>query len=460
MKADDTFAVTQDRELSSEEHLKRLILDYVQMKDFVRDPLVVTEGDGVRFKDVNGKWYWDGLSGIYVVNVGHQNKRVIEAMKAQLDTFVFSPPLHGVNPQAIRLASLLSQIAPGTLKSVKLLSGGSEATEAAMKMARQYHQLKGNHRKYKIFSFYNSYHGATVGAMAATGKFSYKKYYQPLLEGFVHVHSHDCYRCPFDRQYPNCDILCAQVIERTIEKEDPGSIAGMIIEPIINIQGIVTPPKEYLPEIRAICSRHDIVLIFDEIITGFGRTGEFFAANTFNVVPDIICCGKGMSSGYAPLAGCIVDEGIAAAFWGDEPGIEFAHGHTYGCHELAAAAGIAATRELLERDLPGNARRLEAYVKEKLKSLDTRFGIIGDIRGKGLMVGAELVRDKATKQRFPDEIGVGKQISKTCLKNGLLLRAEAHWFSIAPPLVATEKDIDEIFAILEKSMDETLRCLP
>jgi adenosylmethionine-8-amino-7-oxononanoate aminotransferase len=400
------------------------------------------------------------LSGIYVVNVGHQNSKIIEAMKKQLDSFVFSPALHGVNPQAIRLASLVSRIAPGNLRRVKLLTGGSEVTEAAMKMAKQYHKIIGNQRKYKILSFYDSYHGATMGAMSATGKSSYKKYYQPLMEGFIHVHSHNCYRCPFDQEYPDCNILCARVIERTIEKEDPESIAGMIIEPIINIHGIVTPPPEYLPMIRELCSRHKIVLIYDEIITGFGRTGEIFAANTFDAIPDIICCGKGMSSGYAPLAAFLVSEEINDAFWGDSSEIEFAHGHTYGCHELAATAGIAAIGELLDRDLPGNARRMEGYVKEKLKILDNRFGIIGDIRGKGLMIGAEIVRNKVTKERFPTEISIGKRISKACLKNGLLLRAEAHWFSIAPPLIATKNDMDEIFVILEKSIEQVLKDLP
>jgi adenosylmethionine-8-amino-7-oxononanoate aminotransferase len=280
------------------------------------------------------------------------------------------------------------------------------------------------------------------------------------MEGFIHVHSHNCYRCPFDQEYPDCNILCARVIERTIEKEDPESIAGMIIEPIINIHGIVTPPPEYLPMIRELCSRHKIVLIYDEIITGFGRTGEIFAANTFDAIPDIICCGKGMSSGYAPLAAFLVSEEINDAFWGDSSEIEFAHGHTYGCHELAATAGIAAIGELLDRDLPGNARRMEGYVKEKLKILDNRFGIIGDIRGKGLMIGAEIVRNKVTKERFPTEISIGKRISKACLKNGLLLRAEAHWFSIAPPLIATKNDMDEIFVILEKSIEQVLKDLP
>ncbi len=449
----------EDRDFVSENYLKNIILDYRQMKHWVKDPFIVIEADGVRFKDINGKWYLDGLSGVYSVNVGHQNKRVIEAMKTQLDSFVFSPPMHGTNIQAIRLANLLSEIAPGNLKRIKLLSGGSEANEAAMKMARQYHRLTGNPGKYKIVSFYDSYQGATMGALAATGGRWWKKYCQPLAEGFIHVHSHNCYRCPFDHEYPNCGLVCAKVVEQTIEKENPDTIAAMIIEPIIQIQGCMTPPKEYLPMIRGICSRHNIILIYDEIITGFGRTGELFGAITFDAIPDIIVCGKGMSSGYAPLAACLIDEKIMDAFWSDSEEIFFEHGHTYGCHQLAATAGIAATRELLERDLPGNAKRLEGYVKDKLERLDDKFGIFGDIRGKGLMVAAELVRNKTTKESFPAEIKIGKTIAETSLKNGLLHRAEPHWFSIAPPLIATKEEIAEIFVKLEKSIEEVLKTI-
>jgi adenosylmethionine-8-amino-7-oxononanoate aminotransferase len=445
-----------DEDMATEEYLRRVILDYRQMKHFAADPLIVDAGEGIRFRDVNGKWYIDGLSGIWVTSLGHQNKRMIEAMKRQLDSYVFWPTMHSANPPEVRLANLLAEIAPGDLNRAMILGSGSEATEVAMKMAKQYHKVIGHHRKYKIFSFYVSYHGATFGAMAATGQFAHRKYYEPLMEGFIHVHSHNCYRCPFDQRYPDCEILCAKVVERTIEREDSASIAGMIVEPIINIQGIVTPPPEYLPMLRDICTRHDIVLIYDEIITGFGRTGELFAANTFDAIPDIICCGKGMSGGYAPVAACIAHEKIGEAFWGDDPAIAFAHGHTFGGNMLSAGVAIEAICELLDRDLPANAKRLEPYVKAKLRRLDDEYGIIGDIRGRGLMIGAELVKDKATKERFPEERAIGSAIARACLRNGLLLRSEAHWFAIAPPLTVTEDEIDEAFGVLEVSMGEVL----
>lgn len=447
-----------DKKLTEEKYLKTFILDYMQMKDFIKKPLIISEADGIRYKDINGRIILDAVSGIFAVNVGHQNQRVIEAMKSFLDSFVFSPPLHGTNPQVIKLAYLLSEIAPGNLTRVKFFSSGSEANEAAMKMARQYHKLKGNHRKYKFLSLYGGYQGATMGAMSAGGTAAYKKYFEPLGAGFIHFHPPYCYRCPYGQKYPGCNLTCAKTIERTIENEDPDSIAGMILEPIINVSGAITPPVDYLPMIREICSHHNIILIFDEIITGFGRTGELFAANTFDVVPDILCCGKGMSSGYAPLAACLFHKNIYDTFWG-APEIKFLHGHTYGGHALSATTGIYAIKELLENDLPGNARRLEGYVKDKLKDLDNRIRIIGDIRGKGLLVCAELVSNKETKERFSDDIKLGKQIAKICLENGLFLRSEAHWFSIAPPLIVTENEIDEIFTILEKSIDQVLKSI-
>jgi adenosylmethionine-8-amino-7-oxononanoate aminotransferase len=459
MKIDFQTYLSSPQELTSEKTLRNIILDYRQMKHWIGEPFIIDEGDGVRIRDVHGKWYVDGLSGVYVVNAGHNNRRIIEAMKAQLDRFVFAPPMHGVNSQGIRLANILSEIAPGNLKRVKLLSGGSEANEAAIKMAKQYHKITGNHRKYKVFSVYNSYHGATMGAMAATGRMHYRKYFEPLMEGFLHVHPHYCYRCPYDQTYPSCKILCAKMIERTIAMEDPDSVAAFIIEPIIHIGGVLTPPKEFLPMIRDMCSRHNIVLIYDEIITGFGRTGDLFAAITFDAIPDILCCGKGMSSGYQPLAACLIDQGIADAFYGESNEIGFVHGHTYSSFTLAATAGIAAIQELIDRDFPGNARSLETYLRQKLAELDQRFGVFGEIRGKGLLICAELVKDKKTKERFPDELAIGKRIEKANLKNGLLHRAEPHWFTIAPPLIATRDVIDEIIGILERSLEEVIGAL-
>jgi len=369
--------------------LRHIVLDFQQMSEFVQQPLIMERADGVRYWDVDGKCYLDGLSGIFVVTVGHNNRRVIEAIKAQLDRMAFAPPLHGTNPAAVELAALIAQITPGDLNTVKLLDSGSEATEAAMKLARQYHRQTGHAGKFKVISRYHGYHGATLGALSATGTTKRRWMFEPLAPGFIHVQTAHCYRCPYGLSYPGCEVLCARIVSDVIRMEGPETVAALIVEPIGNTGGIITPPPEYFPILRQICDEFNVLLIFDEIITGFGRTGQMFAAHTFGVGPDILCMGKGITSGYAPLSAIAFSDRVAAAFWGPaEAGIEFSHGHTYGGNPVSSAAGLAAVREVIERDLPARARKLGAYLRERLEAL-ARFGIVGEVRGKGLLLGVE-----------------------------------------------------------------------
>jgi adenosylmethionine-8-amino-7-oxononanoate aminotransferase len=431
------------------------MLDYRQMTEFVKEPFVVAKADGIRFWDVYGKEYLDGLAGIFTVNVGYNNPRVLAAVTEQLKILPFNPPMHGTNPRAVELANLLAEITPGDLNTARLVDSGSEANEAAFKIARQYHRQTGNPGKFKILSRYLSYHGATVATMSAGGVGYRKTLYEPAAIGHLHTYPPYCYRCPYEKTYPACDVFCARTLRQTIEWEDPRSIAAIIVEPISNTGGIITPPPEYLPTLRQLCDEFDILLIFDEVITGFGRTGSLFAANTFGVTPDILCCGKGMSSGYAPLAAAMVSDRVAQTFWG-APGTEFAHGHTYAGNPVASAAGLASVREILERQLPENARRVGAYLVQKLERLRP-LGIVGDIRGKGLMIGVEFVEDPATKRPFPADTKLGLRIGKQALRNGLLLRFDPNWIAFGPPLIVTETDIDQMVEILEVSTREVLR---
>ena len=297
--------------LTAPESLRRLVLDLRQMETFIEDPLVVQKADGVWYEDVNGRRILDGLSGIFTVNAGHGNRRIIEAIKAQLDTMAFAPPLHATSPPAIELVQRLAEVTPEDLNTIKLLSGGSEATEAAMKLARQYHRQTGNPGKFKVISRFHGYHGATMGALSATGTRRRKTMFEPTLHGFLHVHPPTCYRCPYEKTFPDCEVFCARTVEDLIELEGAETIAALILEPVGNTGGIIMPPPGYLPELRDICNRHEILLIYDEIITGFGRTGSMFAAQTFEAAPDILCMGKGMSSGYVPLAGIAFRDSIA-----------------------------------------------------------------------------------------------------------------------------------------------------
>jgi adenosylmethionine-8-amino-7-oxononanoate aminotransferase len=451
----DPFHLISDAQCSEEEFLRQIFVRD-QMTDFVKSPFLMAKADGVHYWDAEGKRYLDALSGIYVASVGHNNRRVIEAVKEQMDQLCFSPVMHGTNPVAVRLANVLAELAPGDLSAVKFACGGSEVTEAAIKMARQYHRLTGNPGKYKVISRYLSWHGSTLGALSASGLRSRKAVNEPLAGGFVHVFPPTCYRCPFGKTYPDCRLTCATLIGDVIEMEGADTVAAVLVEPICHTSGVSDPPDEYLPLLREICDRHNVLLIFDEIITGIGRTGRMFAAETFGVLPDLVCLGKGLSGGYAPLSALICRRPIADAFWGESgrnPG--FVEGHTFEGNPISCAAGLAVLHEITDRDLCGNARRVGAYLKRGLERLN-RHGIVGEIRGKGLFLGIELVRNPATREPFPTETAIGRRIGRRALELGLLTRFDPHWIALGPPLVITEVHADEIVAILDRSMEEVL----
>jgi adenosylmethionine-8-amino-7-oxononanoate aminotransferase len=440
---------------TTEEAFLRQIFVRDQMAEWSKSPLVMARAEGVYYYDVGGKRYLDAISGIYVVSVGHNNRRVIDAIKQQLDVLAFSPPMHGTNPQAVQLANLLAELAPGDLSTVKFQCGGAEVVEAAIKLARQYHKLTGSPGKYKIVSRYQSWHGSTLGALSAAGLKSRKTVNEPLAPGFVHVFPPTCYRCPFGKTYPTCELTCATLIDQVIDMEDPATVAALLVEPIGHTGGVIDPPDEYLPILREICDKHNILLIFDEIITGIGRTGRMFAAETFGVTPDVLLVAKGLSGGYAPLSALICRRPIADAFWGPldrNPG--FVEGHTFEGNPIACAAGIAVLREILERDLLANARTQGERLRRGFEALARKYVVIGDIRGKGLFQAIEFVRDRPTRARFPDEMALGVKVGRRALANGLLCRFDPHWIAFGPPLVVTADEIDEMLAVLDRSLGE------
>src|SRR5437660_3475344 len=393
---------------TAEERFLRQIFVRDQMAEWSKQPLIMARADGVHYWDVNGKRYLDALSGIYVVSLGHNNRRVIDAIRKQLDVLHFSPPMHGSNPVAVRLATLLAELAPGDLSAVKFQCGGAEVTEAAIKLARQYHRLTGAPGKYKVISRYLSWHGSTLGALSASGLTSRKTVNEPLAPGFLHVFPPTCYRCPFKKEYPGCEITCATLIGDVIEMEDPSTVAAVMVEPIGHTGGILDPPPEYLPILRRLCDTHNVLLIFDEIITGAGRTGHLFAAETFGVLPDVLCTAQGLAGGFAPLSAMICRKPIADAFWGpveENPG--FVEGHTFEGNPISCTAGLAVLREILERDLCANAREQGKRLRAGFERLARKYGVIGDIRGKGLLQGVEFVRDPKTKEPFPAETAFG-----------------------------------------------------
>lgn len=428
-----------------------LFLDFMQMQEFAKAPMVFVAGDGMRLKTDDGREFIDGLSGVFTTSLGHGNRKVAAAISRQLERLAFAPPLHGTNQPALELTEMLLRLAPEGVSAVKLFSGGSEATEAAMKLARQYHRQTGQPRRYKIIGRYGAYHGATMGALSAGGGRERKAVFEPLGTGFLHVHPPFCYRCPFDQTYPSCGRTCVELIGRTIEAEDPQTVAAVIVEPIsISSAGFVVPPPDYLPRLRAICDHYGVVLIYDEIITGFGRLGTMFASEYYHAAPDITCCGKGMSGGYAPLAAILIRDRIARAFYGEQSeGVQFHHGHTFGGNPVACAAGVAVLSEFLARDIVENARRRGERLREKLDAMAKRHCIIGEVRGAGLLQGIELVRDRASKEPFPPGVRPGKAIERAAQARGLLLRCGNDFVAFAPPLVVSDDDIDQMTGLLD-----------
>jgi adenosylmethionine-8-amino-7-oxononanoate aminotransferase len=432
--------------------LQNTFLDYQPTETFLDNPLIVERAEGLYYWDTEGKRYFDAIGGIFVATLGHGHPRIVEALKKQLEKLSFAPPMHGTADVTLDFVERLGQVTPEDLNFIKPFSGGSESIEAALKFARQYFKQSGRPGKYKFISRYHGYHGATFGAMAASGTGKRKTPFEPQMAGFLKVFPPTYYRDRFS-SWEECNRFCARMFEDVIINEDPDTIAGIIVEPIGNTGGIITPTEEYFQILRQICDEHDVLLIFDEIITGYGRTGSMFAAQTFNTTPDILCGGKALSSGAMPLGAMMAREGMGAAFRGPaEDGLNFAHGHTYAGNPLACAVGMAVIDEIEEKNLCQNAQVLGEYLAAKLEELK-KYGVVREVRGRGLIRGVELVRDAETLEPFPE---LGQALKKTALENGLVMRIDPNWFAVAPALVANKDDIDEMCALIEKSLKEAL----
>ena len=429
--------------------LKRTFLDYQSTAEFMSNPLIVARAEGLYYWDVEGKRYFDGISGIYSTLLGHRHPRVEEAIRKQWDKLAFAPPMHGTSDVTLDFVEKLGSVTPDNLNYVKAFSGGSESMEAAIKFSRQYHKQSGDPSKYKFISRYNSYHGGTMGAMAASGMGPRKTPFEPEPAGFLKVFPPTHYRDSFS-DWDECNRFAARQFEDVIIHEDPETIAGVIFEPITNTGGVITPTEEYFRIVREACDRHNVLLIYDEIITGFGRTGSMFAAHTFGVTPDIICGSKGLSSGAIPLGSMMAREDMGECFF--EEGSNFSHGHTYAGHPLACAVGIAVVDEILESGLERNAREMGDHLASRLEGLKS-LGVVREVRGRGLFRGVELVRDTTRNEPFPE---LGRALKRTALENGLVLRVDPSWFAVAPALIIQKGEIDELCDLVEKSLKDAL----
>ena len=424
--------------------LRRTFLDYQSTEEFLGNPLVIDRAEGLFYWDANGKRYFDGIGGIFVAALGHRHPRVMDAMRRQMERVTFIPPLHATSIVTLEFIERLGAVAPLGLDYVKPFSGGSESIESALKFVRQYHRQTGNPGKYKFVSRYQGYHGGTFGGMAASGTGARKTPYEPHLTGFLKVFPPTHYTDRF-ATWEEANRFAAQSVEDVILHEDPSTVAGVLVEPIGNTGGVITPTEEYFQILRTICDRHNVSLIFDEIITGIGRTGAMFAAQAFGVTPDIICSGKGLSSGAIPLGSMIARTEMAEAFRGPIGSQRnFSHGHTFAGNPLACAAGIAVIDEIVEQDLCSVALRRGEYLAGLLRELE-KTGLVTGLRGRGMLLGMDFT--------VP---GLGRALKKTALTNGLILRIDPDWFAVAPPLIATEGDLDEMSALLARSLNDAV----
>ncbi|MCC7163430.1 MAG: aspartate aminotransferase family protein [Anaerolineae bacterium] len=440
----------------SRDNLKHMVLDFVQMHDFMQQPLVYDRGEGIYVWDAKGDKYLDGISGVWVMSLGHSNERIKQAMREQLDRLVFASPILSTNTRAMELVEMIGKRMPQGLTTVKLLSGGSEATETAIKLARQYYQNIGKPHKKKIISRYNNFHGVTLGALTATGMANRKAPFEPLTGGFLHIPPPGELRSPYPVAPADRDKLAAQMLETVIQYEGADNIAAFIAEPIQLSTGNVVPSDDYWPLIRQICDRYDVMLILDEIATGVGRTGKMWAADHWGIAPDIMCAGKGLSAGYSPLSAVGFSDKVADAFISQDREKAFADGHTYGGNPLTCAAGIAALQELDERNLIPQVAEMGEYLMTKLQDL-RELGVIGDIRGKGLMIGVEFVKDPETLESFPKETEFGLRVGRNTIhQKKMLIRSAPNWVAVAPPFITTCAEIDDMVGRLGEAIFEEL----
>jgi len=435
--------------------------DHVFYPNLKNDYPVVDKGKGIYLWDIDGKKYIDACSGALVSNIGHGVDEVKEAMTKQLEQVEFAHRFKFTNRPLQQLAGMICDMAPEGIEWVIFVSGGSEATETAMKMSREYFIEKGKPTKYKIISRWQSYHGNTLGALSMSGNIGRRRRYAPLLADFPHVAPPYCYRCPFGKDPKLCNLECAQDIENAIIKEGAENVAAVILEPISGSSiGAIVPKDGYMQAVREICTKHDVLFIADEVMTGVGRTGKNFAVDHWNVVPDMICMAKGLSGGYAPLGAVAVQDFIHETFKNGSG--KFAHGFTFGSNPIAAAAGMAVVRYVRENNLVENSYKVGQYLLEKLNLLKDKYWFIGDVRGLGLMTGVEFVKDKETKEPFEQAKGITDKVVSTALKMGLMLYGaplcadgtKGDAIMIAPPLTVTEHEIDMIIDAFEEVLNK------
>jgi len=413
----------------------RLILHRTAREQVQRGVTVIVKGEGVWVYDQDGNRYLDLDAGVTrPVHVGHGREELAQAGYEQMCTLPYFTPMNYANVPAMELAEKLAPIAPGDISRFVFECDGSEAVESAMKLAKHYHYYRGEEGRYKVVSRKGAYHGVNgIGIRALGTVMPMRHIMEPLAPGSVFIESPYCYRCPYKLEYPGCELHCARQLERAIEFEGPQLVSAFIGEPIQQGFGAYRPPEEYWPMIREICDQYGVLLILDEVICGFGRTGKMFATEHFDVQPDMITMAKGLTSGYVPLGGVGCRGAIV------EPIETFNHLHTYGNHPVSCAVGIRNLELIQQEDLVRNSARMGEYFLESLKPLE-EYPSVGEVRGTGLWLAIDFTMDKKTRAPYPSE-SIHNMISRAKQK-GVITKTMGHALEFAPPLIIQKDEID------------------
>ncbi|MEX0693463.1 MAG: aspartate aminotransferase family protein [Rhodospirillales bacterium] len=422
-----------------------------------KGPLVINRGAGIRVFDDSGKSYIEGLSGLWCVSLGFGEQRLIDAATEAMGRLAY---YHGFNHRSadvvIDLAEKLVSIAPGRLNKVLFANSGSEATDLAVKLIWYYHNAIGKPEKKKIISRIRGYHGVTVASASLTGLPHLHGDFDLPINGILHTTCPHYYRegkeGESEEQFAT---RCAEDLEKMIVDEGPDTVAAMFCEPVMGAGGVIVPPKTYYAKIQKVLKKYDVLLVADEVINGFGRTGNMWGSETFDLDPDFLSCAKQLSSAYLPISALMISDKVYQAMVGqsEKLGI-FGHGSTYGGHPVAAAVALETLKIYEERDIVGHVRSTMGHFADRLAKLGAH-PLVGNARSCGLMGALELMKDKPSKIPFEAAKKVGAIAEGRCLENGLIVRAIGDNLAFCPPLITTDAEIDEIFDIAEKSLDET-----
>ncbi len=437
--------------------------DYLFYQTRKKLPLI-QKARGVRMWDDSGREYIDACSGAMVCNIGHGHPRILEAINSQADSTFFAYRLQFESRPALQLAEKLVTHAADHLDRVFFVSGGSEAVETAMKLCRQYFYSRGEGGRHLFISRRPSYHGCTLGALALTGYTPLEAPFRPLMQAYPKIPAPYCYRCPYGGTYPQCGLRCAHALEQTILEQGPQNVAAFVTEPIGGAStGAIVPPDEYFGVIEKTCRRYGIMLILDEVLTGFGRTGRLFACEHWQVRADILAISKGMASGYYPLGAVMTRADIAAQVLSSGG---FAHGHTYAGNPMGCAVGLAVFNIIEDEKLVRHAADMGPGLRKGLEALADRHGIIGQVRGKGLLMAIELVTDPDSRKPFAPELAAAERLTDAAYDLGLIIypRRPINGLAgdhviIAPPLTVTEAEITEILDRLDEALTRTASAL-